>query len=497
MPNHAKVRARAKDQDVARAAVARARAKDQAVARARAKDQAVARDRAKEKWASVAIAKDRAKRWRDERREKELMDKYNDHFHPAEDSDYENDDYDDPREMKERDAPAVRGLELKRMLAYIIAFVLLASVVASVCRSNYEQTFVPIVRSITYITRMWFAYCVAIAKGTFLWCKSTGKSLQAIIYCVYHGGEPIEKVLIASSNINAAVTFITTIQAWAQASFGPITFIVLAEIPVMNPAYAKIGTTLIPVERLDVITIVAEAQKQDVDAVWADRDLELEDALRELDIRFICAPSSDTADSDSAVDKLLNEIIPATIGSEFPTTTNNSMSSALKLDSFQVNVEIAGIHPFPMIICSDTTGNKFKVIADQYGNMIAFHDQCNINFHVVELQVTMGIRLNKIPQVRELFNADINGIDPIDFLEGGHLHVYVVTTEGGPIERSNNVCISPNACMHHHNENIHLIAKGQTRNIAIANLNDSKELFNDNYGHVKAWPYPSDLQLEQ
>ena len=78
---------------------------------------------------------------------------------------------------------------------------------------------------------MWFAYCVAIAKGTVLWCKSTGKSLQAIIYCMYHEGEPIEKVLIASSNINATVTFITTIQAWAQASFGPITFIVLAELP--------------------------------------------------------------------------------------------------------------------------------------------------------------------------------------------------------------------------------------------------------------------------
>ena len=144
MPNQAAARARAKEQGTSKQTN---KMPNQAKVRASANDQVVAR-------ADAKAARARAKHWhadkqRRERILRENIAKCNAHFHSsreAEDLDYENDDYDDPREMRERDAPAVRGLELKQMLANIIAFVLLALVVASVCRSNYEQTFVSIVR---------------------------------------------------------------------------------------------------------------------------------------------------------------------------------------------------------------------------------------------------------------------------------------------------------------------------------------------------------------
>jgi hypothetical protein len=138
----------------------------------------------------------------------------------------------------------------------------------------------------------------------------------------------------------------------------------------------------------------------------------------------------------------------------------------------------------PMVTCSNTAGNKVKLITDQYGSSIAVNDDDTQNFVEIKHQVAMGIPLNQIPQVRMYIKGvDINGIEPINFVDAGHTHILVITKEGGG--RTKDVCISSNVCVRHSNEKLHLISKGQTRDNAIANLNDANVPLRSIYGKVE------------
>jgi hypothetical protein len=79
--------------------------------------------------------------------------------------------------------------------------------------------------------------------------------------------------------------------------------------------------------------------------------------------------------------------------------------------------------------------------------------------------------------------VDINGIKPINFVDAGHPHILIITKEGGG--RTEDVCISSNVCVRHSNQKLHLIAKGQTRDNAIANMNDANVPLRSIYGKVE------------
>jgi hypothetical protein len=228
------------------------------------------------------------------------------------------------------------------------------------------------------------------------------------------------------------------------------------------------------VANFDADIIINHAQKQNVDIVVTDKDPELQGKLKKLGIEFtdIAFVTDD--------DKMLREIHNLTV--LFPTYDYapqlgySDQGLATQQDSPWYNddcswtmVEIDKRLPLPMFICSNTVGNKVKMITDRYGSSIAINDDNTHNFVAITHQVVMGIPLHKIPQVRmHIKGVDINGIEPIDFAEGGHPHILVITIEGGG--RTDDACITDNVCVRHSKEKSHLIAKGKTRDDAIASF---------------------------
>jgi hypothetical protein len=223
----------------------------------------------------------------------------------------------------------------------------------------------------------------------------------------------------------------------------------------------------------------------------ADENPELQGELIKLGIKFMTTNSVTTA--DKKVREIYNLIAPdfAPAYKSVPQLNNSDQELATRLDlpwhndgCFWTNVEINNDRPLPMVICSNTAGNKVKLITDWYGSSIAVNDDDTRNFVKIKHQVAMGIPLNKIPQVRMYIKGvDINGIEPINFIDAWHPHILVITKEGGG--RTEDVCISSDVCVRHSNEKLHLITKGQTHDNAIANMNDANVPLRSIYGKVE------------
>jgi hypothetical protein len=359
----------------------------------------------------------------------------------------------------------------------------------SMYKSNFVETFITnFVDPIYYVCidapklayfrcYSWLWYFLAVAKSILIWGQSSTKNLQATIYLMYRGAAEIRKYLIASSNIDDTMEFIKNSRSWTKVSFGDEYwhhFVVLATYPVVDTRYRENSLTVLAVTNFDADIIINHALKQNVDIVVTDKDPELQGKLKKLGIEFtdIAFVTDD--------DKMLREIHNLTV--LFPTYDYapqlgySDQGLATQQDSPWYNddcswtmVEIDKRLPLPMFICSNTVGNKVKMITDRYGSSIAINDDNTHNFVAITHQVVMGIPLHKIPQVRmHIKGVDINGIEPIDFAEGGHPHILVITIEGGG--RTDDACITDNVCVRHSKEKSHLIAKGKTRDDAIASF---------------------------
>jgi hypothetical protein len=324
-----------------------------------------------------------------------------------------------------------------------------------------------------FMSCMW-----AVAKSTLIWCLSSTKNLQATRYDENRGVEGIRKYLITSINIDDTVEFIEKSRSWTKVRHGDEywhDFFILATYPVDDMRYYKIlHTTVFAVTNFDADIIINYAQKQNVSAVVTDKDPELQGELKKLGIEFI--DIAFVTDDDKMLREIHNLIVPFPTYEYAPQLGYSDQGLATQQDSPWYNddcswtiVEIDKRLPLPMSICSNTVGNKAKMITDRYGSSIAINDDNTHNFVAITHQVVMGIPLHKIPQVRmHIKGVDINGIEPIDFVEGGHPHILVITIEGGG--RTDDACITDNVCVRHSKGKSHLIAKGKTRDDAIASV---------------------------
>ena len=167
----------------------------------------------------------------------------------------------------------------KLVIASLPVIFLLGVVVKSVFRSNIGQIFT------SELIAIWSWFLSSLGNiANWIYSYFYASSYQ--LYCDMLGCEKvIERVLIASTNIDGAATFIAAIRAWTKSSFNDresIVFIAMAMLPIQHKGYG-IANALKTVENLDADTIVSVVREENVDAVWAEEDPRVRDALEKLE----------------------------------------------------------------------------------------------------------------------------------------------------------------------------------------------------------------------
>jgi hypothetical protein len=394
----------------------------------------------------------------------------------------------------------------KLVIASLPVIFLLGVVVKSVFRSNIGQIFTSELIAIwsRFLSSLGnngiYSYFKATSYAIWSWFLSSLGNIANWIYSYFYAAsyqlycdmlgceKVIERVLIASTNIDGAATFITAIRAWTESSFNDresIVFIAMAMLPIQHKGYG-IANALKTVENLDADTIVSVAREENVDAVWAEEDPRVRDALEKLGIRFIAADSPTAAemilnDVVASIEQNRNEYIPISI--ESPPELNSSSS--------RVTVSTIEIHdnpPFPLVMSTNSRDNRVKLISDKHGNRIAIDRSSTVDIAVTELHIAMGLQLDAIPQVREYLGGHVdNGIDHVDFRQ----HIYVLTAEVPP-GRSNMCAPTLSACVYVHDHgNSHLVVTGETRAITIDNTMKAVDFINGDLRQNPIWTNPS------